>query len=502
MAFVWDPLNRSQSGMAQLLTRRLLIGSTGWRNAYEAEGVKVFTAAPRGAVREPCLLSDHAGIVLGTLFERALDGEPSARVTKLASAESAAIVSSGGRRLIDRYWGRYVAFLHDASADQTWIVRDPTGGLPCLTATIGGVQIYFSRLEDCAQLELLSFSVNWKYVAAHLAAPFTCAYETGINEVGEVLAGESVGVSREGIERDLCWHPLSPPEHGSTPRDVAARQCVHSWASCYGSIFCLRDDEHYAPLVRDLLRVAPNGPVVAFGAEPPHAPLEELLDAPRTESPDSYLGRVHATSTDLPAAWEIGAEAIFSATGAAALFHSERGTPADKALIDSQAYRELSLQPPPLHPWFSSAEVEPRRTFRRVQTLLAALRARNPLTQSEDPELVVPLLSQPLIEIAMRGGADLPPASAGTDHGERARAVLQQNVGLVRTYLLDGILVRERLLDRRRLESVLEQVAEGQPVQDSMAVELLDHFSTEAWLASWFDTGVRRQRERRVELML
>jgi hypothetical protein len=55
--------------------------------------------------------------------------------------------------------------------------------------------------------------------------------------------------------------------------------------------------------------------------------------------------------------------------------------------------------------------------------------------------------------------------------------------------MLDGILVKEGLLDRRRVETVL---ADRHSVVGPEAAELVAfHLSTEAWLRSWIASGRR-----------
>ena len=83
-------------------------------------------------------------MVLGKLFER-LGNSPSTAVPlSLGEARTRAITESRGRHLVDGYWGRYVAFLYDGVAKTTRVLRDPSGGLPCLTIRFGGVRLYFS----------------------------------------------------------------------------------------------------------------------------------------------------------------------------------------------------------------------------------------------------------------------------------------------------------------------------------------------------------------------
>jgi asparagine synthase (glutamine-hydrolysing) len=125
--------------------------------------------------------------------------------------------------------------------------------------------------------------------------------------------------------------------------------------------------------------------------------------------------------------------------------------------------------------------------------------------QAADAEFVHPLWSQPLLELALRI-----PTYVLTYHGwDRALArrafatdlpheivsrrtkgvldhyvteIFRRNLNFARELLLDGLLVKEGLLDRRALEEVLS----GRPTTiGSPIVELFDHLSTEAWLRSW-----------------
>lgn len=126
----------------------------------------------------------------------------------------------------------------------------------------------------------------------------------------------------------------------------------------------------------------------------------------------------------------------------------------------------------------------------------------NPYAPATSPELVHPLMSQPLLELSLqlptyvltRGGygralaraafADRIPAEiasrrskGGTE--QHAASVLNQSLPLVRNLLLDGELVRRGLLDRQRVESTLA----GRPSTNGAYVtEVHSCFAVEAWL--------------------
>jgi asparagine synthase (glutamine-hydrolysing) len=122
-----------------------------------------------------------------------------------------------------------------------------------------------------------------------------------------------------------------------------------------------------------------------------------------------------------------------------------------------------------------------------------------------DPELLAPLHSQPLIELALRiptyvltiGGwdraiarraflNDVPRqiitrrAKGGVE--EHAKLILLRNLGLVREMLLDGALASRGILDRKGLEDALST----HPTRTGGAcAELLDCFAAEAWARRW-----------------
>jgi len=66
--------------------------------------------------------------------------------------------------------------------------------------------------------------------------------------------------------------------------------------------------------------------------------------------------------------------------------------------------------------------------------------------------------------------------------------ILRANLPYFRQILLDGILVKERYLDRAALEMTLS----GQILKGTASVgEILDHVLVEAWLRSWMEQRSR-----------
>jgi asparagine synthase (glutamine-hydrolysing) len=130
------------------------------------------------------------------------------------------------------------------------------------------------------------------------------------------------------------------------------------------------------------------------------------------------------------------------------------------------------------------------------------------------PEIVAPIYSQPVIELALRIPADVLFAD-GRDRGLARRAfrgdvaqpilnrswkdragdfhdqLIHRNRDWLRQIFLDGVLVGEGLLDRAAVERAL---APGLVKSEVFPGELLRHLDTEIWARQWTPrrSGVRR----------
>jgi asparagine synthase (glutamine-hydrolysing) len=183
-------------------------------------------------------------VVLGKLFERPANSPSVAVPLFLDESRTRRITESRGRHLVDGYWGRYIAFLHDAAAKTTRVLRDPSGGLPCLTIRFGGVRLYCSALSDLQHLGLGSFDVNWSYLTAWLCVMRGQTHATGLREVSQVLPGECVELHDDRATSTFYWDALQiassgvihdPEEAARALRDRIV-DCVQAWASCYSGI--------------------------------------------------------------------------------------------------------------------------------------------------------------------------------------------------------------------------------------------------------------------------
>lgn len=589
LALAWDTDAEGPCAAA----RRLAAGlrdADGWPAALDRPGLLVFTSGERPGVNQGYPLNNHRGVVLGKLFGR--HGAPTPVDHFCAHPdESAAIVATGAQPLIERHWGRYVAFLESPDGGFR-VLRDPSGTLPCYHLDHEGVDVVFSWLEDV--LELLPSvpqpAVSWEHLVAHLGGGELTGRPTALEGIRQVMAGELVPVGGHRESARFAWKAsdhacLNPLEDAAVAAGALRRTvmtCARSWASCYDALIlrlsggvdssilaaCL-SDERTSARVTCLNYHSPG----ADSDERPYARLaaararrelvelerdegfrlERVLDVAPTPNPSNYLGRLVA-QMDADLASMVGAQAMFTGAGGDQLFFEfyrwwpaadylrlrgiDRGLPG--ALMDAARLGRVSLwsaaghaladrfrvRPPsaPLdrpwalatealwarprhaeafhHPAFADAAGLPIGKLMQVQQLTHVGGYYDPYQRAAAPELVNPLFSQPLIELCLRiptyllardgrprglvrqaFSDDLPPeivrrrSKGGLQ--ELISAVLQRNLDFARQILLDGQLVRQGLLDRRRVESAL---AGGPGAAPGQAGEIHMFIGVEAWL--------------------
>src|SRR5690348_4647680 len=114
LALLWDPADATAMTTAGELSHRLLANNDDWQPTLSSGGLSILTARspfPGYALHK---LGDGSA-VLGILFDRHDPSRTSARAPSgfFDDDESAKILGTHGRRLVEHYWGRYVAFLSD-----------------------------------------------------------------------------------------------------------------------------------------------------------------------------------------------------------------------------------------------------------------------------------------------------------------------------------------------------------------------------------------------------
>jgi asparagine synthase (glutamine-hydrolysing) len=557
--------------------------------------------------------ADGSGVVLGALFERNSrtdNSTPSRRMT--LSAQSTALTQqSHGRWLIENGWGNYVAFARNSVTGMRWVLKDPTGTLPCLRTEWRGLTIFYSCVSDCTALGL-RFTPSRDYLRNHLIAGSGPSRYRALEEISQVCGGTCIQFPADGSPKasreSRLWSPGSflgrddliedPNAAAGAIRNVV-RSATHTWAGCHNRMLLRLSGGLDSSIVAGCLRDAPNNPDWAAytyfspGGRSDERPWARLavehvgcahietaispatLDLARAESmqesiePASTLSYLQRTSLEGPLAAQRKATAIFTGDGGdsgfcsdsvsfAAIEYLRRRGPsrewfrlasrvalwteqsswnvlasalrravigvnigmqrqrllASCTIVDEevrQAFRQDDRFP---HPWFQDRRRTPWDQIRRVGALICNSDFYNVGATEGDfvPEIVSPLYSQPVLELLLRipiyihfedgrdrglarrsFARDVPAPILRRLWKDRApgfhAALVAHHREFLRHTLLDGLLVRDRLLDRAALESALSTVP-GK--SQALPGEILRHLDAELWMRRWHTNGVQQ----------
>ncbi len=354
----WNPADPSQGVAARALSGRLQAASRPWCGRIARPGLLAFDSGTRESSSEAHVMPGGMGVLFGKVFARVNAGasEVAASVDLLRVAKAC---GEGPRTLTERVWGRYVAIFDDPAG--AWVLRDPSGALPCFTTRYRGAHVFFSDFEDCLALGLLSFTVNWDLVAAMVANSALHVRETGLREVSELLPGECARMLPDGLDRALAWHPLDVASQEPIEDLRRATQlihdtthdCVQAWAGCYDGVLhslsggldssivaaCLASDRGSVPFT--CLNYYAAGPqederpyarIVATHLSAPliereltaDLALHRILDVRHTPRPGYYFAALQRQRLEAQLAGVLHADSIFSGGGGDALFYQAR----------------------------------------------------------------------------------------------------------------------------------------------------------------------------------
>lgn len=249
LGMIWNRQAPFRERVATQLSLRLRERCTEYGVALDRPGLRVFTTYRQGAL-DAHLLESNRGVVIGSIFERREDlfDESPTPIAAFDAHRTNRIVESQGRALVSGYWGNYVAFLIGGPTSAIRILKDPTGPLPCHIASFCGISIIFSCLQDCLDIGIRPFSVNWDYVAAKVASNGVDASQNPLNNVSSLCPGQCIEFDAENVaihSRRLYWKPVSFSEPSSAldDTDLAAkalratvRSVTHTLIRGHGSI--------------------------------------------------------------------------------------------------------------------------------------------------------------------------------------------------------------------------------------------------------------------------
>ncbi len=594
-AMAWAADSPEADQYAEALTDRLRsLGREAHPKASGA-GFRLFTppGSPSGGDIVSIVNEDgtSCGAVVGKIFEHQEGSAAAKSVHTLDAGTCAAMRSSKGATVLERFWGSYVALCKDNQSLS--VIADPMASIPCFFTLRHDVLLVFSHLEQCRFLDVHDYTLNRNFIALLLRYDKVQTGETGLNEVSELLGGERLIFQDGRVYRERLWDPrriAGSPLKITTP-DAAGllaqttRSVVASWAARYDRIglnlsggldssivasclvacrtagrvtathqimdsadqselrFAKAAAEHCRLAFRQVVQSAPEFLPDVNGHPPSARPFRQYI----ARSGEAYAGPGCSTAATftgqggdhlflvarMPLVFAdhlrlngIGRETLPALYDAAilsgksvwqvlresvpALLEKKRAGGLLKAIRDRQTPINAhvgcggsleSLLPE----WVTQPGGTPPAKFEQINMLAHLVHMRRPFSAPGEPDVVHPLISQPLIELCLRipayqlcaGGESRGLARRAFDgalpdiirhratKGSAARYYRNQSTAhrqQLAEALLDGELVRQDILDRRAVELFF---ARRDDERHDFGHMVLIYYVIEAWLRSW-----------------
>jgi asparagine synthase (glutamine-hydrolysing) len=606
VAAVWQ--SQEDAIPARRALQRLRENAPPWVSVFETRGLSVLSRSGQQSLGD-VLEIGSSGVVLGTLFTAVTDSSSQcARVTFVSEPEAKQIVQTNGRSLTKSNWGSYVLFLRNPVNGKTTVFRGPASRLPCFRVAVGGVTFFFSAIEDLLSLGVMRPSMNIPQLCAQALQGDYINHSTALEAVSNVLPGEAVEPSTDGIKQLVYWSPqlLACDDTVANIADAArllrsnARACVDTWSTLHSSILVTVSGGVDSSVVFGLLGEATHRPEVVglnfydkaaadertfarsmarkVGLElveremNPLADFRAFLSGGLTAYPGLSMTAFEYEPACISVARQKGATAIFTgelgddvfgrALGPELVADNWRQHGLSAALLrvvwDYAEFKRMSLWKALsaglryhsmvtanqcwsmytyqrevagigdahrlvtqdviaeyerthanfLHPWLANVDRVPLSWFHLVYGLIMTTSAWAHTTfgDGDDSIFVHPLASQPLIEVYARIPSALHVSSgqSGTVAREAFSSVLSNEVlnrgrskgtpeiwliqtvdrnrQFLREYLLDGMLVREGILDAKKLDSVVSGNLGNSQVSVS---DLIIQLYIESWMRRW-----------------
>lgn len=315
LAVLWNPFDPGQSQIAATAIAR--VPHKTWKPVLQQAGIVVYSQSSQVPYLCAHPICDGCGIVLGALFNTGGQHKLSAR--ELASdAPLAAAEYTTIHRLTHDYWGCYVALVSNPSTGNWWALRDCSGMIPCYYADAQKVTFFasdarhFLPLSGSAhEIPLMSFDIDWRYIAAFLSHSQLQIRDTGIAGIHELLAGELVSCHDGRVTVNFQWNPLDfiESDPGATIHTLcesmrrALQSSIDAWAGIHESLLHSLSGGFDSSLVLALLaRSSSRCNVIC---------INRYADGPAED--ERRYARISATSTHTPLLewpWEFGRQSI------------------------------------------------------------------------------------------------------------------------------------------------------------------------------------------------
>lgn len=269
IAIFWGDEPQSGAIGGHGLRERLLTKFKRWAVGMDQAGATVLVDIPQSHAQRIYRFGDATGCAVGIFFRSAPTSTAEPQVIAFDDSDVDQISNTEGRHLIENFWGSYVAFVRLRARNGWLVLRDPGGQQQCYFRRFGNATVLFSRLSDLEALSETPCRPNWAYVGERLAFGAAPTRQTGVEHVSQVLPGEALVQTHEGIKSIIYWELPSIAAQAVTEEEArellwhATRSAVHAWASVYPRILLLLSGGLDSAIVLACLKSAPNRPCVS-----------------------------------------------------------------------------------------------------------------------------------------------------------------------------------------------------------------------------------------------
>lgn len=241
IAIAWSPeIHASNHDAVRISETLLRSGGGDWHCQMSVPGLALYSRNSVDPAMRTYVLPGQLGAIVGRLFSR---HTPETRQMRPEDLPGEEIVGTQGLMLLERFWGKYIAFLKTKSGKDCSVVRDCSGQIPCFYLRLDSVYLFFSDIRDidCIRPRL---TINERYLAAFISRQPLHVRETGLNEITELLAGDIVTVTRSGLTHRRFWNPrkiamdrpIASYAHARAHLVGVTESVICSWAQLYQRI--------------------------------------------------------------------------------------------------------------------------------------------------------------------------------------------------------------------------------------------------------------------------
>jgi asparagine synthase (glutamine-hydrolysing) len=211
---------------------------SGFRVTFSGPGCVVCCAMQEPNTLRTYSLEARHGLVIGRLFQSSSNRDAP---TLIDGAETNQIVSTQGRHLVHHYWGNYVALIN--TAQETHVVKDPTGSLPCYYAEQSGWTLVFSCVSIPRAIGI-RMKPNNSYINARLFGSTAAAGVAPFENTHRLHGGECLTVgSHKPSKIRIFWTPRHfAPDYNASVSTCSnwlraeIQRCTSAWIEQGGSV--------------------------------------------------------------------------------------------------------------------------------------------------------------------------------------------------------------------------------------------------------------------------